>query len=204
MLLKIHSQGIEEGQVKQIADTLNKGGLIIYPTDTVYALACRLGEYEASQRLSSLKEKKFEKSNFSIVCNNISQASTFVKPLTNDLFKLLKQNTPGAFTFVLPASGKIPKILQTKKRTIGIRIPQSDIVTRIIDQLGYPLLTSSLPHQDMEEECFTLPEYFVDLYEDKVDLIVDNGQGQIHCSTVIDLTEGDINIIRQGLGELKY
>jgi Sua5/YciO/YrdC/YwlC family protein len=204
MLLKIHSQGIEEGQVKQIADTLNKGGLIIYPTDTVYALACRLGEYEASQRLSSLKEKKFEKSNFSIVCNNISQASTFVKPLTNDLFKLLKQNTPGAFTFVLPASGKIPKILQTKKRTIGIRIPQSDIVTRIIDQLGYPLLTSSLPHQDMEEECFTLPEYFVDLYEDKVDLIVDNGQGQTHCSTVIDLTEGDINIIRQGLGELKY
>lgn len=204
MLLKIHSQGIEEGQVKQITDTLNKGGLIIYPTDTVYAFACRLGEYEASQRLSSLKGKKFEKSNFSIVCNNISQASTFVKPLTNNLFKLLKQNTPGAFTFVLPASGKIPKILQTKKRTIGIRIPQSDIVTRIIDQLGYPLLTSSLPHQDMEEECFTLPEYFVDLYEDKVDLIVDNGQGQTHCSTVIDLTEGDINIIRQGLGELKY
>src|SRR5574344_355661 len=204
MLLKIHSQGIEEGQVKQITDTLNKGGLIIYPTDTVYAFACRLGEYEASQRLSSLKGKKFEKSNFSIVCNNISQASTFVKPLTNDLFKLLKQNTPGAFTFVLPASGKIPKILQTKKRTIGIRIPKSDIVTRIIDQLEYPLLTSSLPHQDMEEECYTLPEYFVDLYEDKVDLIVDNGEGKTECSTVVDLTDNEVNIIRQGLGQLKY
>src|SRR5574344_1334893 len=175
MLLKIHSQGIEEGQVKQITDTLNKGGLIIYPTDTVYAFACRLGEYEASQRLSTLKGKKFEKSNFSIVCNNISQASTFVKPLDNNTFKLLKQNTPGAFTFVLPASQKIPKILPTKKRTIGVRIPQSEIVSCIVEQLQYPLLTSSLPHEELEEECYTNPEYFVDLYGQSADLIIDNG-----------------------------
>lgn len=203
MLLKIHSQGIEQKQIKEICDCLNKGGVIIYPTDTVYAFACKLGDMKASQRLAALKGKKFEKSDFSIVCYSISQSSEFVKPLPNNLFKFLKVNTPGAFTFVFQASNKIPKILQTNKRTIGIRIPDNDIVLKIVEELDYPLITSSLPTQDLDVECYTNPEYFDDLYGNKVDMIIDNGMGSENTSTVIDLTSGEIEILREGLGILK-
>ncbi len=202
MLLKIHSQGIEQKQIEEVCDCLNKGGVIIYPTDTVYAFACKLGNMKASQRLAALKGKKFEKSEFSIVCYSISQSSEFVKPLPNHLFKLLKENTPGAFTFVFQASNKIPKILQTNKRTIGIRIPDNEIVLKIVEELDYPLITSSLPTEDLETECYTNPEYFDDLYGNKVDMIIDNGMGSENTSTVIDLTNGEIEILREGLGKL--
>ena len=204
MLLKIHSQGIENSQVKEICDCLERGGLIIYPTDTVYAFACKLGNMKASERLAALKGKKFEKSNFSIVCNSISQAAEFIKPIPNNIFKLLKDNTPGAFTFVFQASPKIPKILQTKKRTVGVRIPDNEIALKIVECLGYPLITSSLPTEDLEIECFTNPEYFYDLYCSNVDLIINDGIGQEETSTVIDLTGGEIDILREGLGSLQY
>lgn len=203
MLLKIHSQGIEQKQIEEICNCLEKGGVIIYPTDTAYAFACKLGNMKASERLASLKDKKFEKSNFSIVCNSISQASEFTKPIPNNLFKLLKDNTPGPFTFVFQASTKIPKILQTNKKTIGIRIPDNEIALKIVEFLGYPIITSSLPYQDLEIECYTNPEYFEDLYCSKVDIIIDNGLGKEGISTVINLTNGEIEIIRKGLGELK-
>lgn len=202
MLLKIHPQGIEQKQLDIICNCLEKGGVIIYPTDTVYAFACKLGNLKASEKLASLKGKKFEKSNFSIVCNNISQASDFIKPLSNDFFRVLKHNTPGAFTFVFEASSKIPKILQTKKKTIGIRIPDSDIAQRIVELLDYPILTSSLPTEDMELEEYTNPEIMEEIYDSKVDIIIDNGIGGDKTSTVIDFTCGEINIIREGIGEL--
>ncbi len=204
MILKIHSQGIEHNQIEEICDCLEQGGIIIYPTDTLYAFACKLGLMKPSERLANLKGKKFEKSNFSIVCNSISQASEFIKPISNNLFKLLKNNTPGPFTFVFQASTKIPKILQTKKKTIGIRIPDSEITLKIVEGLGYPLITTSLPNISVEDECFTNPDYFVDLFEDKVDMIIDNGMCLKQQSTVVNLVGEEIEIIRQGLGELKY
>ena len=204
MLLKIHSQGIEPSQVEEICDCLERGGLIIYPTDTVYAIACKLGNMKASERLAALKGKKFEKSNFSIVCNSISQAAEFIKPIPNNIFKLLKDNTPGAFTFVFQASTKIPKILQTKKKTVGVRIPNNDIALKIVECLNYPLITTSLPTEDLEIECFTNPEYFYDLYCSYVDIIVNDGIGKEETSTVIDLTSGEIDILREGLGVLQY
>lgn len=204
MLLKIHPQGIEQNQIEEICDCLEKGGLIIYPTDTVYALACKLGNMKASERLASLKGKKLEKSDFSIVCHSISQASDFTKPISNNIFKLLKNNTPGAFTFVFEASTKIPKILQTKKKTIGIRIPDNEIALKIVECLNYPLITSSLPTQDLDLECYTNPEFFCELYSSKVDLIINDGIGNEDNSTVVNLTDSEINIIRQGLGQLRY
>jgi len=204
MLLKIHSQGIEPSQVEEICDCLERGGLIIYPTDTVYAIACKLGNMKASERLAALKGKKFEKSNFSIVCNSISQAAEFIKPIPNNIFKLLKDNTPGAFTFVFQASTKIPKILQTKKKTVGVRIPNNDIALKIVECLNYPLITTSLPTEDLEIECYTNPEYFYDLYCSYVDIIVNDGIGKEETSTVIDLTSGEIDILREGLGVLQY
>jgi len=204
MLLKIHSQGIEPSQVEEICDCLERGGLIIYPTDTVYAIACKLGNMKASERLAALKGKKFEKSNFSIVCNSISQAAEFIKPIPNNIFKLLKDNTPGAFTFVFQASTKIPKILQTKKKTVGVRIPNNDIALKIVECLNYPLITTSLPTEDLEIECFTNPEYFYDLYCSYVDIIINDGIGKEETSTVIDLTSGEIDILREGLGVLQY
>ena len=204
MLLKIHSQGIEPSQVEEICDCLERGGLIIYPTDTVYAIACKLGNMKASERLAALKGKKFEKSNFSIVCNSISQAAEFIKPIPNNIFKLLKDNTPGAFTFVFQASTKIPKILQTKKKTVGVRIPNNDIALKIVECLNYPLITTSLPTEDLEIECYTNPEYFYDLYCSYVDIIINDGIGKEETSTVIDLTSGEIDILREGLGVLQY
>lgn len=204
MLLKIHSQGIEDSQVHEICDCLETGGLIIYPTDTVYAIACKLGNMKASERLATIKGKKFEKSDFSIVCNSISQMAEFTKPISNNIFKLLKDNTPGPFTFVFEASTKIPKILQTKKKTIGVRIPDNEIALKIVQCLDYPLITSSLPYQDMEIECYTNPEYFYDLYCNQVDIIINNGIGKEETSTVIDLRSGEIDFIRKGLGILQY
>ena len=204
MILKIHSQGIEQSQIEEICQCLERGGIIIYPTDTLYAFACKLGMMKPSERLASLKGKKFEKSNFSIVCSSISQASEFIKPMSNNLFKLLKNNTPGAFTFVFQASTKIPKILQTKKKTIGIRIPDSEIALKIVEQLDYPLITTSLPNDCVGEECFTNPDYFVDLFGDKVDFIIDNGTCSKQQSTVVSLIDEEIEIIREGLGQLEY
>ncbi|MDD2530872.1 MAG: L-threonylcarbamoyladenylate synthase [Bacteroidales bacterium] len=204
MLLKIHSQGIEQKQIEEICNCLEKGGIIIYPTDTLYAFACKLGLMKPSERLAALKGKKFEKSNFSIVCNSISQASEFIKPISNNFFKLLKGNTPGAFTFVLEASTKIPKILQSKKKTIGIRIPDSEIALKIVEQLDYPIITTSLPNICVDDECFTCPDYFVDLFSQKVDLIIDNGTCSKQQSTVVSLINGEIEILRQGAGQLKY
>ncbi|MDX9798564.1 MAG: L-threonylcarbamoyladenylate synthase [Bacteroidales bacterium] len=204
MLLKIHSQGIEQKQIEEICNCLEKGGIIIYPTDTLYAFACKLGLMKPSERLAALKGKKFEKSNFSIVCNSISQASEFIKPISNNFFKLLKGNTPGAFTFVLEASTKIPKILQSKKKTIGIRIPDSEIALKIVEQLDYPIITTSLPNICVDDECFTCPDYFVDLFSQKVDLIIDNGTCSKQQSTVVSLINEEIEILRQGAGQLKY
>jgi tRNA threonylcarbamoyl adenosine modification protein (Sua5/YciO/YrdC/YwlC family) len=204
MLLKIHSQGIEQKQIEEICNCLEKGGIIIYPTDTLYAFACKLGLMKPSERLAALKGKKFEKSNFSIVCNSISQASEFIKPISNNFFKLLKGNTPGAFTFVLEASTKIPKILQSKKKTIGIRIPDCDIAQRIVEQLGYPLITTSLPNVCVDDECFINPEYFVDLFGDKVDIIIDDGICTKGYSTVVSLVDEKIEILREGIATLKY
>jgi tRNA threonylcarbamoyl adenosine modification protein (Sua5/YciO/YrdC/YwlC family) len=204
MILKIHSQGIEQDQIEEICDCLDRGGIIIYPTDTLYAFACKLGQMKPSERLAALKGKKFEKSNFSIVCNSISQASEFIKPISNNLFKLLKNNTPGAFTFVFQASTKIPKILQSKKKTIGIRIPDSEIALKIVEQLDYPIITTSLPNICVDDECFTCPDYFVDLFSQKVDLIIDNGTCSKQQSTVVSLINEEIEILRQGAGQLKY
>lgn len=204
MLLKVYSDKIEYNQLEIVGNCLENSGVIIYPTDTLYAFACKLGDMKASQRLAQLKGKRFERSNFSIVCKDISQVSEFTRPISNNNFKILRENTPGEFTFILEASTSIPKILQTKRRTIGIRIPNHDTPRSIVDFLGYPLITSSLNTQDIEEEYYIHPEGIYEKYQDKIDILIDQGIGETDPSTVVDLTGQSIEILRQGVGELVY
>lgn len=204
MIIKIHSQGIEHKQLEEICNCLENGGVIIYPTDTLYAFACKLGNLKASEKLAGLKGKKFEKSCFSIVCKDISQASEFTKPINNNNFKILKYNTPGEFTFILEASTKIPKILQNKRKTIGIRIPNNNTAISIVDFLGYPIITSSLNTDNEEKEYYNHPEIIEEVYGNRVDIVIDQGIGNNYKSTVIDLTCENPEIIRQGFGKLIY
>ena len=204
MIIKLYSDTIDKKHLEEVCSCLNKGGVIIYPTDTLYAFAAKLGNLKGAERLANLKGKKFEKSCFSIVCKDISQASEFTKPINNNTFKILKNNTPGEFTFILEASTKIPKILQTKRKTIGIRIPNNNVALSIVDFLDYPLITSSLNTESEEEENYIHPELIYEEYQDKVDFVIDQGIGNNYKSTVVDLTCGDIEIIREGFGELIY
>ncbi|MDR1725168.1 MAG: threonylcarbamoyl-AMP synthase [Bacteroidales bacterium] len=198
MLIKVYKNNINTKTIEQIVHILEQGGVIIYPTDTLYAFACDINNVKAARKLASLKGKVLEKSHFSIVCHNISQISQYVKPLSNQQFKILKEKLPGAFTFVLPTSPKTPKIFQTKKQTIGIRIPNNAISLAIVEMFGRPIITSSLPCQEDDEDCsYANPELIEEMYENLVDLVVDGGEVPNIPSCVIDLTEDYPVILRK-------
>jgi tRNA threonylcarbamoyl adenosine modification protein (Sua5/YciO/YrdC/YwlC family) len=201
MLLKVYA---DKPNVKPIVDVLEQGGVIIYPTDTLYAFACDINNVKAARRLASLKGKVLEKSNFSIVCSSLSQISQYAKPLSNEQFRILKQNLPGAFTFVLKTSSRTPKIFQTKKQTIGVRIPANEICLAIVEEFGRPILTSSLPMENDEEECYANIELVYEKYGNVVEMIIDAGKISNVPSCVVDLTQDDPENIREGGGLPRY
>ncbi len=203
MIIEINPQNIDERLIQQAAEVLKKGGIIIFPTDSVYAMGCDLYNKNALAKLAKLKGVKLNKARFSIICHNLSDLSNYVKQIDRPTFKLLKQHLPGPFTFVLTATNEIPKLFDSNRKEIGIRIPDNQIILKITELLGKPIATTSL-HDDED----TFLDYFNDPYEiyqrfdDDVDLVVDGGYGKLHASTIIDCTSGAPVIIRQGIGKL--
>lgn len=199
-LLKIHPQNPEGRKIARAVEVLRSGGIIVYPTDTIYGIGCDLMNKKAVERLCKILDIKPQKLDLSFICNDLSHISEYVKHLETPAFKLLKKNLPGAFTFLLEASTKVPKILDVNKKTVGIRIPDHTIPRTIVAELGNPLITSSIKDDDLIREYTTDPEEIYEDFKNKVDLVIDGGASGNVPSTVVDLTGNDPVLIRQGLG----
>lgn len=203
MLVEINENNIDIRLIQQAVRILKDGGIVIFPTDTVYAMGCDLFNKKALNQLASLKGEKLHKVNFSILCHDLSNLSDYVKPIDRSTFKLLKQNTPGPFTFILLANNDVPKMFDSKKKEIGIRIPDNKILLKLVEELGNPIATTSL-----HDEEDTLLDYFTDPYaiferymdQSTIEMIIDGGHGRLEASTIVDCTEGDFTIVRQGAG----
>lgn len=202
MLLKIYPDSPAQRQIIKVVDTLRSGGVVIFPTDTIYGMGCSLKHMKTVDRIMRLKDNKKKKTNNSIIVSNISMLSEFTKPIENHIFRIIKRNFPGPFTFILNANNNIPKLFQSKKKTIGIRMPDNPIIHAIIDELGYPVVTTSIRDEDEIVEYTTDPELIYEKYHTKVDIVIDGGYGDNEASTVVDCTSGEPEIIRQGKGIL--
>jgi len=203
MLLKIHPETPGERQIKIVTEKLQEGGVIIYPTDSVYGLGCDVYNHKAIEKLARIKGIKPEKAQFSFIFYDLSQISEYTRQINNNIFKLMKKNLPGPFTFILEANNNVPKLFKSKKKTIGLRIPDNNIAREIVRELGNPIVTTSVYDDDEIIEYTTDPELIYDNYSGKVDLVIDGGFGNNEPSTVLDCTGGEIEIIRQGIGELE-
>jgi tRNA threonylcarbamoyl adenosine modification protein (Sua5/YciO/YrdC/YwlC family) len=203
VLLRINDKNIPEKTIAEIVNCLKNGGIIIYPTDTVYALGGDITQPKVLEKICKLKGIKLEKSNFSFVCSNLSHLSEYTKPIPNHIFRIMKKALPGPYTFILEANKNVPKLLKQNKDTIGIRVPNNLICKEIVEQLGNPIISTSL-HDSSDDilEYFSDPEVIHNEYEKKVDIVVDGGFGNIYASTVIDCSGDEIVVIREGLGSL--
>ncbi len=202
MRIKLFEDNPRERDILKVAEVLKKGGVIIYPTDTVYAIGCDINNVKAVQRVCQLKGVKPEKANFSMICRDLSNIAAYAK-VSNQVFKVMKRNLPGPFTFVLPATSKLPNVMMNRRKTIGIRIPDNFIVLSVVEELGNPLLTTSVKAEDDIAEYMTDPELIYEKYEKWVDLVIDGGYGRNVASTVVDCTGEETEIVRQGIGVLK-
>lgn len=203
MHLEINPENSDQRSIDQVVSILKKGGLVIFPTDSVYSIGCDLYHKQALQNLAKFKDVKLNKARFSIICSSITQLSGYVKQLDRPTFKLLKHHLPGPFTFILNASSEIPKLFDSNRKEIGIRIPNHSLMLAIVESLGNPIVSTSL-HDDEDEilDYFTDPFEIYERYDNEVDLIINGGYGNIFPSTVVDCTEGDARIVRQGIGNL--
>lgn len=200
MLVRIYPENPNPKAVQQIVDCLRKGGVIVYPTDTVYAIGCDVTQSKALERVAKIKGLKLEKADFSFIFYDLSHLSDYTLQVDTPTYKLLKRALPGPYTFILKANSIIPKIFKSKKKTIGIRIPDSNIIRTIVNELGNPVVSTSVHDDDEVIEYTTDPELIHERYENHVDIVVDGGYGDNFASTVIDLSEGEIEIIREGKG----
>ena len=203
ILLKMYEKNPNERHIRQVVDCLKDDGLIIAPTDTVYSIACDIYNARAFERLCLLTEKKKEKSNFSFICHDLSHLSEYARPLNNAIFKLMKNLLPGPYTFVLEASANVPRFMQ-KKKTVGIRVPDNQIVRSVVSLLGNPIMCASLKTHDDLLEYITDPELIYEAYNEKVDIIIDGGYGGFVPSTVINCVNNEIELIRQGKGKVDF
>jgi tRNA threonylcarbamoyl adenosine modification protein (Sua5/YciO/YrdC/YwlC family) len=204
MLIKLYNENPEPRRIKQIVDTLRNGGIIIYPTDTVYGIGCDITNQKAVEKVAKLKGIQIEKSQFSFICHDLSHLSDFSKPIPNHVFKLMRRNLPGPFTFILEANNNVPRYFKGKKKTIGIRVPDNSIIREIVRELGNPILSTSVHSTDEIEAFMTDPELIHDEYNEKVDLVIDGGFGDNCVSTIVDCTSDGFEIVRQGKGELIF
>ena len=200
MLVRIHPENPGERQIRQVVEVLKKSGVIIYPTDTVYGLGCDIFNTKALERIARIKGIKSDKANFSIICHDLSHLSDFTRNINNNTFKVLKRNFPGPFTFILEASNKLPKSFRNSKKTIGIRIPQNNIPLEIVRKLGNPIVTTSIHDSDKIIDYTTDPEEIHENFKNFVDIVIDGGYGNNVPSTVINCTQDEFEIIRQGMG----
>ncbi len=200
MLLKIYPENPNPKALAQVVECLSCGGIVIYPTDTVYAMGCDIRHPKTIERLARVKGVKAEKADFSILCNDLSHLSEYTRPISNPLFRLMKQSLPGPFTFILPAGSQVPKLLHSRRKTVGIRVPDHPVLLEIIRELGSALISTSVKDDDQVLEYTTDPELIHDRYQQVVDMVVDGGFGHNVASTVVDCTGEEPVIVRQGLG----
>jgi tRNA threonylcarbamoyl adenosine modification protein (Sua5/YciO/YrdC/YwlC family) len=199
LLIQIHPENPQPRLVKQVIECLKDGGIIIYPTDTIYGLGCDIMQHKALERIYKIKNIDPKKAQFSFICSNLSDLSEYAKSIDTPLYRMLKNYLPGPYTFILPASKQVPKILQSKKSTIGLRAPDNKICCAVLEELGNPILSTSLPGEMVEE--YTDPEIIYEKFENLVDIVIDGGAGGMIPSTVIDCTTDEWIVIRHGLGE---
>ncbi len=203
MLIRIYPENPNEKSIQQVVDVLIKGGLIIYPTDTVYGLGCDITNPKAIERICKIRGIKLEKANFSFICYDLSHISDYIKPIDTETFRILKKALPGPFTFIFNANNNVPKLLSSNKKTVGIRVPDNTIAREIVRVLGNPIISTSIHDDDEIIEYSTDPELIHEKYEDLVDLVIDGGYGDNEASTVVDCTTGTFDILRQGKGKLE-
>jgi len=203
MLLRINTENPEMRKIKQAVEVLDNGGIIIYPTDTVYGIGCDIYNQKAIQRVLQLKGIKPKKANLSFVCNDLSHISEYTRPFDNTTFRILKRALPGPYTFILNANNNVPKLFKSNKKTVGIRIPDNKIAQLLVKELGRPILSSSLKMDDEIETYPTDPDEIHDMYKKLVDLVIDGGFGNLTVSTVIDCTKGNMEVLRQGAGNME-
>jgi tRNA threonylcarbamoyl adenosine modification protein (Sua5/YciO/YrdC/YwlC family) len=204
MYIHIHPENPGQRQLIKVAEILKKGGIAIYPTDTIYAMGCDLKQSKAIEKLASFKGVNPGKPDFSFIFYDLSHLSEYTSPISNYIFKLMRRNLPGPFTFILRANNQIPKIFKKQKKTIGVRIPDCLIVRELVKEVGNPILTTSIHDPDEVIEYTTDPELIYEKYKNFADVVIDGGFGKNEASTIVDCTDDEPVIIRQGAGELLY
>ncbi len=204
MFVRLFNENPNPREVRRIVDILRDGGLIIYPTDTVYGLGCDITNAKAVEKVARIKGVKVEKANFSFICSDFSHLSDYAKPIPNSVFKLMKKNLPGPFTFILEANNNVPKYFKGKKKTVGIRVPDNNIIREIVAELGNPILSTSIHDEDEILEYTTDPELIYEKFQDIADVVIDGGYGELVPSTIVDCSEGEIQIVREGKGILEF
>jgi tRNA threonylcarbamoyl adenosine modification protein (Sua5/YciO/YrdC/YwlC family) len=199
MLLHLHPDNPQPRHIKTVVECLLDGGVVVYPTDTIYGLGCNINNHKAIEKICAIKQIKPEKAQLSFVCSDLSHLSDYTKSISTPVYRLLKEYLPGPYTFILPASKQVPKILQSKKSTIGLRIPNNTICKTIVSELGHPILSASLPESELE--AYTEPETIYETYRNVVDIVIHSGVGHIVPSTIVDLTKEPYELVRQGRGD---
>ncbi len=204
MLIRIHPDNPQPRQIQSVVECLRKGGVIIYPTDTVYGIGCDINSRKAVERVCQIRGIKPDKATFSFICSDLSNISEYCSQIDNAVFKLMKSVLPGPYTFILGANSKVPKMLHSKRHTVGIRIPDNLIPLSIVQELGNPIMTASLRTDDDLLEYSTDPELIHERYGDMVDMVIDGGYGGLEASTVLDCADGDITLVREGKGPVDF
>lgn len=200
MFLHIHPVNPEERKIRMVTECLRDGGVIIYPTDTVYSMGCDINNHDAIEKMSRIKNIDVKTANYSLVCYDLSHLSDFVFSIDTPVYRVMKKHLPGAFTFILKANSNVPRIFKSKKKTVGIRVPDSKICRAIVKELGNPITSTSIHDISDNDDYITDPEQIYEFFKKRVDIVIEGGYVQKTPSTVIDCSDGDISIVRQGLG----
>lgn len=203
MLLRIHPDNPDERKIRQICAMLERDAVVIVPTDTVYSMACVLGSSKGLERIARLKKKSLKTARFSIGCSDLSQLSLYTRPLSSNVFKAMKRAFPGPYTFIVPANNNVPKWFLGKRKSIGIRVPDNPIFSAIVEELGRPLVVSSVREESEIQEYTTDPELIAERYGNQVEAVVDGGFGKLDASSVLDCTGDEAVVIREGLGPVE-
>lgn len=201
MILEINPENPQEKKINQVVECLQDGGVIIFPTDTIYGIGCDLFNQKAIERVCRIKGIKPNKMNLSFICYDLSDLSTYAKHVSTPVFKIMKRVLPGPYTFILESSSKVPKILGHSKKTVGIRVPNNNVIRSIVDVLGHPVINTSVKDEDEIIEYTTDPELIYEKFKNHVDLVINGGPGGNIPSTIVDCTEDDFQITREGLGD---
>lgn len=204
MFVRLFNENPNPREIRRIVEILRDGGIIIYPTDTVYGMGCDITQTKAVEKVARIKGINIEKSNFSFICSDFSHLSDFTKPIPSSVFKLMKKNLPGPFTFILEANNNVPKYFKGKKKTVGIRVPNNNIIRDIVAELGNPILSTSIHDEDEILEYTTDPELIYEKYQEIADVVIDGGYGELIPSTIVDCSSDEIVIVREGKGILEY